>query len=298
MLCDSKNFYPRPPRGGRRRGQQAQGVTTIFLSTPSARRATRFFLHIARQVNISIHALREEGDQDVCSASGGTAISIHALREEGDPEPPDSGRASTISIHALREEGDSPSGRSSGPHPISIHALREEGDDALLGTVAALNNFYPRPPRGGRLVPPRASFSNSFYFYPRPPRGGRQQASTTHLKARRISIHALREEGDGAAHSALIHDFVISIHALREEGDLSRTLLQTSTSYFYPRPPRGGRPSPRSNHGKQNMISIHALREEGDIRRHDGGKLSMEFLSTPSARRATRVLAVGVSLFH
>ena len=34
---------------------------------------------------------------------------------------------------------------------ISIHALREEGDlrSRPLGTVA--QDFYPRPPRGGRL---------------------------------------------------------------------------------------------------------------------------------------------------
>ena len=38
------------------------GYRCLFQSTPSARRATRFFLHIAGQVNISIHALREEGD--------------------------------------------------------------------------------------------------------------------------------------------------------------------------------------------------------------------------------------------
>ena len=38
-----------------------------------------------RQKDISIHALREEGDLGVGSAGVGLgAISIHALREEGD----------------------------------------------------------------------------------------------------------------------------------------------------------------------------------------------------------------------
>ena len=80
--------------------------------------------------NISIHALREEGDS-FCSGSPGAApiISIRALREEGDqhrkhqnpagrnfyPRPPRGGRPGrrqkprlhgAISIHALREEGD------------------------------------------------------------------------------------------------------------------------------------------------------------------------------------------------
>ena len=39
-----------------------------FLSTPSARRATTYFLPPAEVVEISIHALREEGD-DLCSDS-------------------------------------------------------------------------------------------------------------------------------------------------------------------------------------------------------------------------------------
>ena len=34
---------------------------------------------------------------------------------------------------------------------------------------------------------------------------------------------------------------VISIHALREEGDATAALACNGTTYFYPRPPRGGR---------------------------------------------------------
>ena len=34
----------------------------IFLSTPSARRATRFTVAMPENLKISIHALREEGD--------------------------------------------------------------------------------------------------------------------------------------------------------------------------------------------------------------------------------------------
>ena len=57
---------------------------------------------------------------------------------------------------------------------------------------------------------------------------------------------------------------------------------------FYPRPPRGGRRINLMQHGGTKSISIPALREEGDV---DGNvtvtKLA-EFLSPPSARRATR----------
>ena len=34
---------------------------------------------------------------------------------------------------------------------ISIHALREEGDGRSGNRAFAFTNFYPRPPRGGRL---------------------------------------------------------------------------------------------------------------------------------------------------
>ena len=56
---------------------------------------------------------------------------------------------------------------------ISIHALREEGDVLRFGRNINQNNFYPRPPRGGR---PKAQLIG--------------------LKHYLISIHALREEGD------------------------------------------------------------------------------------------------------
>ena len=33
---------------------------------------------------------------------------------------------------------------------ISIHALREEGDESEAEVIANVEDFYPRPPRGGR----------------------------------------------------------------------------------------------------------------------------------------------------
>ena len=80
----------------------------VFLSTPSARRATAGRTRYRMEGEISIHALREEGDlPSLCaqftflrflstpSARRATCgclcqgyvrlISIHALREEGDP---------------------------------------------------------------------------------------------------------------------------------------------------------------------------------------------------------------------
>ena len=56
---------------------------------------------------------------------------------------------------------------------------------------------------------------------------------------------------------------------------------------FYPRPPRGGRPVCFAAGRVSVSISIHALREEGDISSAVDAHNSAEFLSTPSARRAT-----------
>ena len=56
------NFYPRPPRGGRHETAEKQLNIAIFLSTPSARRATESFQKFFGCRGISIHALREEGD--------------------------------------------------------------------------------------------------------------------------------------------------------------------------------------------------------------------------------------------
>ena len=56
----------------------------------------------------------------------------------------------------------------------------------------------------------------------------------------------------------------ISIHALREEGDRCSRVIPQEFSYFYPRPPRGGRRRNAALIAVFVVISIHALREEGD----------------------------------
>ena len=56
-------------------------------------------------------------------------------------------------------------------------------------------------------------------FYPRPPRGGRLLEFCQRLRCFGISIHALREEGDKMYRDSYNLHIMISIHALREEGD-------------------------------------------------------------------------------
>ena len=62
----------------------------------------------------------------------------------------------------------------------------------------------------------------------------------------------------------------ISIHALREEGDDEvRYPGHEGQGHFYPRPPRGGRQRRLCHHREEPSISIHALREEGDSKNRD-----------------------------
>ena len=80
-------------------------------------------------------------------------ISIHALREEGDD------LSDYLTQDQIRFQS-TPSARRA-THPvlrdpehgaISIHALREEGDSSGLCSLWGARYFNPRPPRGGRLA--------------------------------------------------------------------------------------------------------------------------------------------------
>ena len=110
--------------------------------------------------NISIHALREEGD---CPVRVGDLrdieISIHALREEGDYRLPAIPHRQLISIHALREEGDYRLPAIPHRQLISIHALREEGDDKHALVVKLLKIFLSTPSARRATIPFRLFMS-------------------------------------------------------------------------------------------------------------------------------------------
>ena len=101
-------------------------------------------------------------------------ISIHALREEGDLERQQNQQAKQlISIHALREEGDLLSGVGDLAAVISIHALREEGDLCAQSIAVAAAGFLSTPSARRATLHFSTAKADSSYFYPRPPRGGR-----------------------------------------------------------------------------------------------------------------------------
>ena len=107
----------------------------------------------------------------------------------------------------------------------------------------------------------------------------------------KISIHALREEGDAATFGCKPARMVFLStpsarratynKSIKKGGDkvfLSTPSARRATfspsaprfarAYFYPRPPRGGRPDSFSINTVNIPISIHALREEGDALCH------------------------------
>ena len=149
-------------------------ATSLFLSTPSARRATGCFISFWCLSEISIHALREEGDYhnraDDCRA--GQFLSTPSAR-----------RATSSALHFA------------GRRAISIHALREEGDGTHSVNDSKSADFYPRPPRGGRHER-NGNFEEAKEFLSTPS-ARRATGGAVRLCMRSgISIHALREEGD------------------------------------------------------------------------------------------------------
>ena len=152
-------------------------TAVIFLSTPSARRATR------------------------------AGLPESAGRKDFYPRPPRGGRLVRFNKRLRKKQ-------------ISIHALREEGDSGWRPRPPWRCNFYPRPPRGGRPEARRLEVMEDELF---------------------LSTPSARRATDAG-------------------GDTCKDLQD-----FYPRPPRGGRPE---------VPGMYAAKSK--------------FLSTPSVRRATR----------
>ena len=305
-------FYPRPPRGGRHNRARLNHHILRFLSTPSARRATKQYAYDDTTGKFLSTPSARRATLGGCDGVYYHAISIHALREEGDslttahtspgryfyPRPPRGGRPEdgrveeavlTISIHALREEGDYGVCFKIGETGISIHALREEGDGAglLLSTCKQLFLSTPSARRataraGCCWQPPRD-------FYPRPPRGGRRKSMENQtVSARFLSTPSARRATPPTCLSVM--RYIISIHALREEGDMQASTPSGWTGYFYPRPPRGGRRIQVFPTAAHQPYFYPRPPRGGRPRWPSSGRGSnAQFLSTPSARRATQI---------
>ena len=157
-------------------------------------------------------------------------------------------------------------------------------------------HFYPRPPRGGRRTPADVQrLAQEFLSTPSarratPPSRRPVQIlwiflstpsarrATDDLRKRtldgRISIHALREEGDLWQLLRLPDHRSISIHALREEGDSREGRGNHLHIVFLSTPSARRATVTEPGEPHHHKISIHALREEGDghlVHLLDGG---------------------------
>ena len=239
-------FNPRPPRGGRLKGHFTFSTENIFQSTPSARRATLFIRsHPFFKNNFNPRPPRG-GRQTHCGYTVVTnRISIHALREEGDKRAP-------VIVHVCNS--------------ISIHALREEGDDISRSDARKIIQFQSTPSARRATSPDPCRSVPGQNFNPRPPRGGRRPIRRFSASRGKISIHALREEGDdaGVCHEAQGQD-------------------------FNPRPPRGGRrPRPRPAALSAKFQSTPSARRATF---HAGKYLDRLFNFNPRPPRGGRLLS-------
>ena len=192
-----------------------------------------------------------------------------------------------ISIHALREEGDLVGSYHCEAHDISIHALREEGDRLCVASTLPGKKFLSTPSARRATFFRKVVFSRKNRFLSTPSaRRATGVVGESCVGVKFLSTPSARRATWKRGVRSAFKIFLstpsarratwqllrlpdhrsISIHALREEGDAISPINPTSGGNFYPRPPRGGRLFKRS---KQ-------LRPA-------------QFLSTPSARRATLV---------
>ena len=289
MTKISAYFYPRPPRGGRPTTPTRSVRRTYFYPRPPRGGRLAGYHGGHRDGGISIHALREEGDDDSAhlvvdallflstpSARRATVIarrgvvvdviSIHALREEGDH--PSAARSLTSSRFLS-----TPSARRATPEIAAIENLLRK----FLSTPSARRatripgqervgprNFYPRPPRGGRRAAASSLARLMDDFYPRPPRGGRpRRLVPSEAKIQFLSTPSARRATDAVLPLPTLDELFLSTPSARRATSPSWRCCMMSA------------------------ISIHALREEGDLRILLNSALISLFLSTPSARRAT-----------
>ena len=124
---------------------------------------------------------------------------------------------------------------------ISIHALREEGDFHLDVIRKSLFAFLSTPSARRATMQTSGHAAGTDNFYPRPPRGGRHIDTSRLPQTYTISIHALREEGDPGIGAKYFYDHIfLSTPSARRATHQRRKSIR-ATGNFYPRPPRGGR---------------------------------------------------------
>ena len=153
MMTRQKDFYPRPPGGGRLVTVTVVDPDTGFLSTPSGWRATRLSLFYS--ILQTLFLSTPSGWRATCIFSSSSSILLRFL------STPSGWRATAVGVVSWFEFDaflSTPSGWRATTtrmpprkvRQISIHALRVEGDLVEIIMRGCKIHFYPRPPGGGR----------------------------------------------------------------------------------------------------------------------------------------------------
>ena len=208
-------------------------ATSLFLSTPSARRATGCFIFFWCLSEISIHALREEGDYhnraDDCRA-GQFLSTPSARRATPCPCTPLCSQNKFLSTPSARRATSSAL-HFAGRRAISIHALREEGDGTHSVNDSKSADFYPRPPRGGRHER-NGNFEEAKEFLSTPSaRRATGGFFSSCVVVGFLSTPSARRATQGGEDLSI--PGFISIHALREEGDDNQLDGVAAVSYTH-----------------------------------------------------------------
>ena len=172
-----QNFYPRPPRGGRLTNGILQTIKLINFYPRPPRGGRRHPPGQADQTkNISIHALREEGDSTAWMEQGDSEIFLSTPSARRATSGPPSSRYSATDFYPRPPRGGRRAARdkSRPASPISIHALREEGDETRRKWCKSFSKFLSTPSARRATADLLDKWDVSID----------------------ISIHALREEGD------------------------------------------------------------------------------------------------------
>ena len=147
---------------------------------------------------------------------------------------------------------------------ISIHALREEGDGLLMCSNLFSWYFYPRPPRGGQRSKWRGLMPAYKFLSTPSARRATHKPGLWYTDCAFLSTpSARRATARQIQQSKHVKTFLSTPSARRATSHKKETMEQHT--YFYPRPPRGGRREIYAQGTAEDNISIHALREEGDL---------------------------------
>ena len=220
------HFYPRSPRGER-------------LAQP---------IHPAVFHAISIHAPREGSDMVSVCVPMFADLFLSTLPARGATE-----HSMTLTLRG----------------GISIHAPREGSDRRPILTASYGTVFLSTLPARGATTSAMTAKRTKQDFYPRSPRGERLIPFAHLILDSEISIHAPREGSDVEIDNGKPATWAISIHAPREGSDILKRLESMGLIRFLSTLPARGATCPGHTDRTGSPISIHAPREGSDGRCQD-----------------------------